>query len=236
MIGIARFEREHRVDPFDDLARRDDLVVAPLPLRVERHELDEPHPDALFATEAREVDDLVVVDAAHHDRVHLHGVQSGDERGVDAGEHPVELVALGERKEALSPERIERHVDAAQSRRREIVRELGEPHTVRRHRDVDAQGREQLHQPGHVRAHQRLTAGDPDGLEPIALDAHPCDPGDLLVGQQLLPRQPLHPLFGHAVGAAEVAAIGDRDPEILDAARERIDQRNRHPRVFTASG
>ena len=41
-----------------------------------------------------EVDDLVVVDAAHHDRVDLHRIEPGVERGVDAGEHPVELVAL----------------------------------------------------------------------------------------------------------------------------------------------
>ena len=198
--------------------RGHDLVVAPLPLRVERHELDEAHADALLATEAREVDDLVVVDAAHHDRVHLHRVEPGDERGVDAGEHPVELVALGERDEALAAQRVERDVDPAQPGRGEVVRELGQPHAVGRHREVDAERREQLDEHGHVGPHERLAAGEADRLEAEPLDAHPGDPGDLLVGQQLLARQPVHPLGGHAVGAAEVAAVGDRDPQILDAA------------------
>ena len=70
------------------------------PGRVERHELDEAHADAAVAPERGEVDDLVVVDAADHDRVDLHGVEAGVERGVDPGEHPVELVAAGQREEA----------------------------------------------------------------------------------------------------------------------------------------
>ena len=39
-------ERVHRVDPADDLVLADDLVPAPAAVRVERHELDEPHLDA----------------------------------------------------------------------------------------------------------------------------------------------------------------------------------------------
>ena len=51
------------------------------------------------------------------------------------------------------------------------------------------------------------------------------DLGDLLVRQNLRLRQPLHPRLGHAVHAAEVAAIRDRDAEILDAAG-RTDRRS----------
>ena len=42
--------------------------------------------------------------------------------------------------------------------------------------------------------------------------------GDLLVRENLRLGQPLHSRLGHAVHAAEVAAIGDRDAQILDAA------------------
>src|SRR2546423_4034221 len=65
VVESTPFEWKFRVDALDDLARRHDLFLAPLPLSVERHELDEPHTDASLATEAREIDDLVIVNTAH---------------------------------------------------------------------------------------------------------------------------------------------------------------------------
>ena len=53
------------------------LAALPLVGRVERHELDEPHLDALVATEAGEVDQLVVVGAAFDDGVDLDRVEAG---------------------------------------------------------------------------------------------------------------------------------------------------------------
>ena len=52
--------------------------------------------DAAVPAVRGEVDDLVVVDAPDDDAVDLHRVEAGVERGVDAGEDPVELVAAGE--------------------------------------------------------------------------------------------------------------------------------------------
>ena len=60
---------------------------------------------------------------------------------------------------------------------REIVRNLGELHAVGRERQVDAERREHLDQPGHVGPHERLAAGEPDRLEPEALDAQRGRPG-----------------------------------------------------------
>ena len=90
-----------------------DLVATPLPLCVERHELDESNADALVATETREVDDLVVVDPTHDDDVHLDRRKSREERRVDTGQHPFELVALGEREETFALQRVEGDVDTA---------------------------------------------------------------------------------------------------------------------------
>ena len=87
-------------------------------------------------------------------------------------------------------------------------------------------GREQLEEPGQVGPDRRLAAGDPDPVEAPPLDADPGDPGQLLVGEQLGPGQPLHPLLGHAVGAAEVAAVGHREPQIPHPPGERVDQRH----------
>ena len=65
---------------------------------------------------------------------------------------------------------------------------------------------------------------------------HPGDPLDLLEGEQLVPGQPLHALLGHAVGAAEVAAVGDRDPQVAVDAPERVDERRRDHRHRQAHG
>ena len=97
-------------------------------------------PTPLVAPVRGEVDDLVVVHAADDDAVDLHRVEAGVERRVDPGEHAVELVAAGEREERVGAERVERDVDPPQARGGEVVRELGEPHAVRRHREVDAEG------------------------------------------------------------------------------------------------
>ena len=185
-------------------------------------------PTPLSRPNAREVDDLVVVDAAHHDRVHLHRREARVERGVDAGEHAVELVALGRARGTRS--RCSESSDTLMRRSPASARSCASSGS-RTPLVVIAMstpsGASSCDEPGHVRPHERLAAGDADRLEAEALDADPGDPGDLLVGEQLLAGQPLHPLFGHAVGAAEVAAVGDRDPQILDAPRERIDQGNR---------
>ena len=114
---------------------------------------------------------------AHHDRVHLHRRETGIDRRVDTREHALELVALGQREEAITLQCVERHVDAPEPGRREVVRELGQLHAVGRHRDVDTERREQLDEARDVRPHQRLAPGEADRLEAEALDADPSDPG-----------------------------------------------------------
>ena len=48
------------------------------------------------------------------------------------------------------------------------------------------------------------------------------DRDDLFKGENLVPRQPLHAFFGHAVNAAQVAQIGDRDAQIRKAPAELV--------------
>ena len=134
------------------------------------------------------------------------------------------------RDETIVPQRVERHVHAREARGTQIVRDLGQLHAVGREREVDAERGEHLDQSRHVRAHQRLAAGQPDRLEPEALHAQPHHPGDLLVGEHLRAREPAHTLGRHAVGAPEVAAVGDRDPEVLDHTPVAVDQRPRRRR------
>ena len=46
--------------------------------------------------------------------------------------------------------------------------------------------------------------------------------GDFLEVQDILPRQPLVLGFGHAVFAAQVAPVGDRQPEVAERAPQRV--------------
>ncbi len=75
---------------------------------------------------------------------------------------------------------------------------------------------------------RRLATGQADRVEVEALDQDPGDALDLLEGEDLVPGHPVHALLGHAVDAAEVAAVGDRDAQVAVHATERVDQRRPH--------
>ncbi len=82
----------------------------------------------------------------------------------------------------------------------------GERQLVERAADLAAQAVRQI---DHVAADQRLAAGQSD-LAHAACDEALGDQRDLLEAEQFRPRQEGH-LLRHAIAAAEIAAIGDRD-------------------------
>ena len=86
-------------------------------------------------------------------------------------------------------------------------------------REVARHGAEEGHD---ALADQRLAAGDAQLLDAEA-DEGRAEPVELLERQQLGLGQELH-VLGHAVDAAEVAAVGDRHAQVGDRARERVDQ------------
>ena len=75
-----------------------------------------------------------------------------------------------------------------------------------------------------VGPHGRLAAGEADAVDVEALDEDAGEALDLLEREQVLAGQPLHALGRHAVGAAEVAAVGDRDPQVTDGPPEGVDE------------
>ena len=81
-----------------------------------------------------------------------------------------------------------------------------------------AQAAEQRH---HVAPHQRLAAGDADFRRAQA-DEGGAEPVQLLQRQQVPLRQEVH-VLGHAIDAAQVAAVGDRDAQVGDGTAERVD-------------
>ena len=133
------------------------------------------------------------------------------DRGIDAVEHVCELVAPCDLEEAIGAEGVERDVDALEARFFEIVRRGSQGGAVGREGEIDGQGRQLGDEDRQVRANGGLTAGQADAVDPEVLDHDPGDALDLFEAEDVGLGQPLHALFGHAVGAAEIAAIGDRD-------------------------
>ena len=82
-----------------------------------------------------------------------------------------------------------------------------------------------LDEEGQVAADEGFAAGDPDLLDPLR-DEDAREPHDLLVGEQLLAVEELEvraeDLPGHAVDAAEIAAIRYGHAQVAQGAVEGI--------------
>jgi hypothetical protein len=87
---------------------------------------------------------------------------------------------------------------------------------------MSRQGSKQGH---HAMAHQRLAAGDAQ-LSGSAGDKGGAQAVELLEREQIPARQKLH-VFGHAIDAAQIAAVGHRHAQIGDGAAEGVDERRR---------
>ena len=152
------------------------------------------------------------------------GLRDRRER-VEAGEDPRERVAARELEEAVAVERVERDVEALDARGDERGGVALEQEAVGGQRQVAhaRQRREHRDQARQVAPDERLAAGQPHVADAhLREQAH--DALELLEGQDLVAVEPGQALGGHAVLAAEVAAIGDRDAHIADRAAVPVDQ------------
>jgi hypothetical protein len=210
-----------------DLGGRDHLVPVPRVVGVERHLLDEAQLVAARDGPLEEIRRLVVVDAAHEHRVDLDGREPRCRGGVDAVEHAVEERPARDEPERLGVHGVERDVDPVEPRVLERLRARGQADRVGRERDLGPvgerrAGRDDLDE---VASQQRLTAREAHlpHAEVARPDAHePLDLGEL---QRLPVGREGEALGRHAVGAAQVAAVGERDAEVGRAAAEGVEER-----------
>ena len=120
--------------------------------------------------------------------------------------------------------RVEADVDPSQARIPERTGQRCQENPVGRQPDIlDPRNRgDLLDQAGKIPAHQRLAPREPDLVDSQGHD-DPDEPLDLLEAEKLLPRQKLR-ILGHAVDAADVAAVGDADPQVVVHPAKRVDQ------------
>ena len=219
-------ERPDGTDQADDLVRGDDVVEPPAVRLPDVHVLDEPERYVAAAEPLGERDDAVIVDAALDDGVHLHPQTRGDSC-VDAVEDALDgEVDVVQRTEHRIVDRVETDVDASQARVRERLRLLCQQRAVRRQGDVERRDRrEHLDEVLEVAAQQRLTAGQAHGAHAEPRE-HAGHPRDLLQRQQLSALEEhvvaAERALRHAVDAAEVAPVRDRDPQRLQRPTEGV--------------
>jgi len=126
-------------------------------------------------------------------------------------------------------ERVERDVDALDAALDKLGGIFRELRAIGRQRQlVEPAGLDLLaeftHQEHDVLAHQRLAAGEPQLAHALG-DEGGTEPVQFFERQQILLRQEGH-VFRHAIGAAEIAAIGDRHAQIGNRPTEGVDHWN----------
>jgi hypothetical protein len=117
-------------------------------------------------------------------------------------------------------------VDAAQPGVVKLPRAVREQDPVRGQREViDAGDRgEEPHEIGQALPHERLAAGQSDFSDPEpGRDA--SEPLDLLEREHLAPGHVRRVLLRHAIEAADIAAVGDADTEVVVEASKSISER-----------
>ena len=176
------------------------------------------------------LDDALVVDAALDDHVDLDRPEPGFIGGVDRFEHVADRkIDVVHRAEHRVIERVEADGDPIEAGILECARFLaGQKRAVRRQREVlkSADLRQHLDEALEVAAQERLAAGQTDLLD-AQVDESARQPGDLFERHQLLATEELEvaaeDLARHAVRAAEVAAVGDRDAKVAQRTAEGVE-------------
>ncbi len=187
------------------------------------HHFDKAHGNGTIARHFREGLHFIVVLAAHHDAVQFDRTEARGKCGVDAVEHALQARPARDRFETIFAQRVERDVRAREARIDQASYLFGQEQTVGRERDViDAGDRgDHRNQALEIFADQRLTAGEANAPDAnLGRGAH--DLGDFLIGEDLALVDPRQALFGHAVDAAQIAAVRHRDAEIRNRPMEGV--------------
>ncbi|MNT56352.1 hypothetical protein D3C72_1936420 [compost metagenome] len=166
----------------------------------------------------------MIVAALHHYAIELGIAKTGLVGSVDAFDDLRQITGASQLAKALRVQAVEADVEALDPGVEQRLRQFGQLRAVGGHAQFPQAGQvgdlfAQLH---HARTDQRFAPGQAD-LAGAQCDEALCDLVNLFQGQHPLARQKLH-VFGHAIHAAEIAAVGDRHPQIVDAPGESIDQ------------
>ncbi|MNS65454.1 hypothetical protein D3C72_986220 [compost metagenome] len=190
----------------------------------QRHFLDEGDVEVTVDGEAHQIIDLMVVATFHHHAIELGVAKSRLVGRVDAFDHLRQVTGAGQFAKTLRVQAIEADVEALDPGFEQRPGQFGQLRTVGGHAQFTqaGQGGDLLAQLHHARTDQRLAPGEAD-LAGAQRHEALCKLINLFQGQHPLAGQKLH-VLGHAIHATEIAAVGDRHPQIVHAPGESIDQ------------
>ena len=165
----------------------------------------------------------ILSQAANRYGVHLHGVKPRSERGFNSVERLVQLASTRDIAKLLRVKRIKRNIHARKTRRRELFCVLRQKHAVGGEGNVIDTGglMNGANQVNRTLAHQGLTARQ---TEPF--NAHGRRNANhtlnFFKAQNIGMAQRRHAISRHAINAAVIASVRQRDAHIVDHAPVRI--------------
>jgi len=183
-----------------------------------------------------EVGELVVIGATDHHAVELEPAPAHAVDGLDALEDLGVAVPPRQHPEAVGPEGVEADGDAADTGLPKRLRLGGQEDAVGGDGEIaDARlGGDHGHEARKILAQQRLAAREANLVHP-EVGEHVHEPGDLLEGQDVAPRQPRVLLLRHAVGAPEVAAVRHRETQVAERTQPRVVDHGRSTQTWSPS-
>jgi EAL domain-containing protein (putative c-di-GMP-specific phosphodiesterase class I)/GGDEF domain-containing protein len=196
-----------------------------------RHGFDERKIEALFGAPLRHRQDFIVVEPLEGDHIDL-DPKARCFSGRDAGQDPIEIAKACDVAEPFRIPRVQADIDPFDTRVaqaccmvREAARVRGQSEFIKTVPQQGADPRCDIDRAasGKRFAASQANAGDPACHEGLGQF------GNLFEAEDLGARQERH-VFGHAIAAAHVAAIGQRKAHIADAPAKPIIKRTLHHR------
>ena len=186
----------------------------------ERHQFDEAHLPVVLKRQPRQLDHIVVVVAARNDRVHFHGRETRGFGRLDAAPNGLRVEEAHQSLSALRIQRVQMDVDPFQPRILERLRQFIEQQAIGRHAQIvravhAGNPRRDLDQ---VWAQGRLAPGQAELAETDGR-RRTYDLFNLLWREKFFALDKGQPVQRHAVQAAQVAAVRQRDAQIVDVAQ-----------------
>lgn len=184
----------------------------------EGHVFDEADGDAAVESQAGEIGEFGVVDAAHGDAIDFDGGKADFFGAVEAAEDGGEIAGAGYLFKAIGIEAVDADGDSVETSGAEGLCQIGEELAVGGEGEVfDAvDPAEHFDEINQAVADGRLATGELEAADAVNVNGGADNLGDFLEGEDFKSGQPGDALFGHAVKAAIVAAVGNADAENLD--------------------
>mmetsp|Transcript_11134 Transcript_11134/g.36776 ORF Transcript_11134/g.36776 Transcript_11134/m.36776 type:complete len:264 (+) Transcript_11134:774-1565(+) len=177
--------------------------------------------------------DLVLVHTAHHHAVQLERRVPQRQRRVHRAQHLWQRVAPRQLEESTPLQRVEREVELVEAGGVQRGQQPRQRHTVGCHRDLAQPERPQPVQRaddcGQVGPNRRLASREADLVDSGA-DEEGGEAEQLLRREEPPRVRERHAVRGHAVRAAQRAALGERDAEVRVAPAVAVVQAGRERR------